>query len=161
MKSLQWHAVRSDLLLINCVTNDNVLYVWSADWSTPRILKVPLERPGGRAEGSWLSSRIDGKTRLLFANIHNHVICRVLDEGETPESPLPVLFPSLHKFSATGPEDMFDEGNSMDLSPIKLSTNHVTRVIGAPEDANAFDRNWDSEEMDDTFDFKRHPAVAR
>ena len=150
------------MLLINCMTNDNVFYVWNADWSTPRILKVLLERSGGRSEGSWIPTKADGKTRLLFGNAYSQVICRVLDEGETPESPLPVLFPvSLHRFSATGPEDMFDEGNSMDLSPIKLSTNHVTRVIGAPEDANALNGTWDSEEMDDTFDFKRHPTVAR
>ena len=154
--------MRPDLLWIHCVAEGTGLYLWSADWSTPRVLKLPLKIPYGSSEGSWIPTSTDGKIRLLFGDSQSRVICRIFDEGETSESPFPVLFPvSPHRFSTAGPEDMFDEGNSMDLSPIKLSTDHLTRVIEAPEGSHAFGGNWDSEDMEDTFDFKQHPAIAR
>ena len=43
-----------------------------------------------------------------------------------------------------GPEDMFDEGNSMDLSPIKLSREGFGMGMRSEE------------EVDDTFDYRRH-----
>ena len=83
---------------------------------------------------------------------------RVLDEGESPalESQLAMMTATAGREtpSLLGPEDMFDEGNSMDFSPVKLSTNHGTKVLRA-EEMRVGAGGWNDEEMDDTFDFKR------
>ena len=81
---------------------------------------------------------------------------RVLEEGESPglESQLVVVSTTGRETpSLLGPEDMFDEGNSMDFSPVKLSTNHGTKVLRAAE--MGMGGGWDDGDMDDTFDFKR------
>ena len=52
---------------------------------------------------------------------------------------------------------MFDEGNSMDLSPIKLSSNHFTEVFNATQKKEVVSMadQWNPEEVDDTFSFKK------
>ena len=85
----------------------------------------------------------------------NHVIGRVLDEGESPDRQAQLVMTATGREtpSLLGPEDMFDEGNSMDFSPVKLSTNHGTKVLRAENIAMGGD--WTDGDMDDTFDFRR------
>lgn len=68
------------------------------------------------------------------------------DVDATTEEPLKLSFVGL------GPEEMFDEGNSMDLSPIKLSHDQYEGWLGMG--GTDFD-----DDVDDTFDYRRHLAV--
>ena len=197
VKSLQWHPTQPDLLLIHCSTEDPVIHLIGSDWLAPHILKIPLDKPGGKTEAAWIpplqlspTKQFSSSTstvihnpgnitnnhdphetyntdneanyssrpplKLLFGNARNHVICRILRTGETPSELTPrpqrTAAPNFN-FSTAGSENMSNEGDSMDLSPVKLSTDHFTRVVGGQGIISA-EATWDGE-MDDTFDFKR------
>jgi len=83
----------------------------------------------------------------MLANTHNFAIRKLQgDDGDaTTEEPLKLSFVGL------GPEDMFDEGNSMDLSPIRLSHDQHEGELGMG--------GTDYDDVDDTFDYRRHLAV--
>lgn len=113
---------------------------------------------GARMEASWVPGTDEKRTTFLFGSSRSRVICRILNEGETLDSShMPTRLPPMSAagFSERGPEDMFDEGNSMDLSPVRLSTGTFTRAINFDEDMSMMEGN---SEMDDTFDFKKHSA---
>ena len=106
-------------------------------------------------EANWLSAAQDGKPRFIIGNASNHALGRILDEGESPglQSQMAMTATGRETPSLLGPEDMFDEGNSMDFSPVKLSTNHGTKVLRAEN--VVMGGEWTDGDMDDTFDFRR------
>lgn len=94
----------------------------------------------------------------MLANAHNYTTGSVYDsEGEETglldtEDVVPA-----------GPEDMFDEGNSMDLSPIKLFRGLGGMETREREDSTGSELlgEWDvSGDLDDTFHFRRKAATA-
>ena len=110
---------------------------------------MPLLKPGGRTEARWVQSldAVPGNPVAMLANTTNYALRHVLDDakyGETMDMSLSVAIEGL------GPEDMFDEGNSMDLSPIKLSHEQFRMGLEAAGD-----------EVDDTFDYRRHLALTK
>ena len=52
----------------------------------------------------------------------------------------------------TGPEDMFDEGHSLDFSPVKISNG--TFDLGGGHEGERFGMTGDS--VDDTFHYRRN-----
>ncbi|MCJ1308523.1 hypothetical protein MMC25_002176 [Agyrium rufum] len=175
-----WHPRIPDLLLLHCAVTYPVLHLWSPTWATPRIIRFSLPKNAGRGLVSWLSESSSShpsgiaattaaatsdepRPRILYANAHNYAIVRIPTENEmtnesgnaTSQIMLRSGFttPSGER-SLLGPEDMFDEGNSMDLSPIKLSTGTFTRVMGYRQDEEIQDGEIDDGSVDDTFDFK-------
>lgn len=54
----------------------------------------------------------------------------------------------------TEPDDRFDEGNSMDLSPIKLSQEDTTTKFPNVSPGSS-DRWGGSDDLDDTFSYRR------
>ncbi|MCJ1378298.1 hypothetical protein MMC17_001395 [Xylographa soralifera] len=148
VKSLQWHPEDPECLLIHCATEDSVVHLWQLSLDSPRIIPVPLSKPGGRTEASWVKSPDvnPGDLVVMLANTLNYALLHVSDAGgcdKTVDTSFSAIVEDL------GPEDMFDEGNSMDLSPIKLS--HEQFVMGLESASN---------EVDDTFDYRRHLAVT-
>lgn len=62
-----------------------------------------------------------------------------------------------------GPEDMFDEGNSMDLSPIKLFRGLGGTEAKEQEDSTSSGLEWEwsgEGDVDDTFHFRRQNFAA-
>ena len=109
-------------------------------------------------EAAWIQSMDEKRSTFLFGNLRIRALCRMLNDGETLHSSfMPSRLPpmSATRFSERGPEGMFDEGNSMDLSPVRLSTGTFTRAINFGEDMCLMEEN---SEIDDTFDFKKHPV---
>jgi len=54
----------------------------------------------------------------------------------------------------SGPDDRFDEGNSMDLSPVKLSQEGITTKF--PNISPGSSGRWGgSDDLDDTFSYRR------
>lgn len=64
IKSISWHPTIPDLLMIQC-TSDNgtgepsaksqgVVYLWSAAWSQPRAVTVPMDRLSGNTWARWI-----------------------------------------------------------------------------------------------------------
>ncbi|MCJ1387401.1 hypothetical protein MMC18_000244 [Xylographa bjoerkii] len=146
IKSLQWHPGDSDCLLVHCATEDPVIHIWQSSSESPCIISIPLSKPGGRTEASWVqcSDVGQGNPVGMLTNTFNYALQHVLDAGDCDETVDTSLSASIE---GLGPEDMFDEGNSMDLSPIKLSHEQVGMGLEAASD-----------EVDDTFDYRRHIA---
>ena len=57
----------------------------------------------------------------------------------------------------TGPEDMFDEGHSLDFSPVKISNGAVDLGCGHNDD-EGFEMT--GEIVDDTFHYRRNFKAA-
>ncbi|MCJ1475546.1 hypothetical protein MMC13_004209 [Lambiella insularis] len=147
VKSLQWNPQDVECLLIHCAMKSPIVHLWNMSWGAPRILPVSLTRPGGRIETSWLhTARSELATSIImFGNAHNYALRNILDADDEDE---PVDEVTNLSLSNLGPEDMFDEGHSMDLSPIKLSHDHFGMVTE------------EAEELEDTFDYRRHLAAV-
>ena len=112
----------------------------------------PLPRKGGRLEASWLESPSDDTFNLMISSAHQYTTARVSSDGELLPEAIP---PDAAAFSiGAGAEDMFDEGNSLDLSPIKIS--HSTVEVSAYGDGDERSGFGFTEEMlDDTFHYRR------
>lgn len=64
IKSISWHPTIPDLLMIQCTPDSStgepstmsqgVVYLWSAAWSQPRAVTVPMDRPLGSTWARWI-----------------------------------------------------------------------------------------------------------
>lgn len=94
---------------------------------------------------------------MMLSSTHQYIICAVSSSGE--------LIPTAPNMSqgdkpvSVGAEDMFDEGNSLDLSPIKIAHNETCEVhdaFGDPYDDSGSGLGLGNEMVDDTFHYRRH-----
>ena len=95
----------------------------------------------------------------MISSTHQYTTARISSDGEViaeavlPEAAAIPVEP--------GAEDMFDEGNSLDLSPIKIS--HSTVEVTGYEDGNdrsGLNFGFTEEMLDDTFHYRRHVKAA-
>ena len=116
---------------------------------------LALPRRGGRLEASWLKSSSNDDFKLMISSAHQYTTARISSDGEIVADAIP---PDLGAIATDmGAEDMFDEGNSLDLSPIKIS--HSTVEVSAYGDGDERSRsglNFTEEMLDDTFHYRRH-----
>ncbi|KAI9838082.1 MAG: hypothetical protein M1819_006237 [Sarea resinae] len=83
VRSLQWHPSRPDLLMIQTVHDERIVYVWSAGCEQPRIIKFPMENEKviGKHEVSWL--RREGNTNehkaVIMSADSQHYVLGTLD----------------------------------------------------------------------------------
>ena len=161
VKQVAWHSSQSDLLLIHCAIPEPAVHLWKSTWDAPRIFTLPLERAGSRLEASWLQSPHSDSFNLMITSTHQYATARISKNGDLiPEvGNLDLGFRSV----GTGAEDMFDEGNSLDLSPIKIAHDDTMEVRDSYDDGN--DSSGSSFEMgnemvDDTFHYRRHIKAA-
>lgn len=94
----------------------------------------------------------------MLTNAHNYIVGSP-DESESEDTALV----ETEDVVLAGPEDMFDEGNSMDLSPIKLFRGLGARETEEQEDSTntELEGDWSGEgDLDDTFYFRRQTAAA-
>lgn len=97
-------------------------------------------------EANWLLDEANDMHTLMLGNAHNYVTGQISRNGELASLPRKI------EITGAGPEDMFDEGNSLDLSPIKLSME-----AGGTSSGFAHSGQWNvSDEVDDTFQYRRH-----
>ena len=155
IRGLQWHHENEGLLMIHCTTQDPVIHIWNSDsYSVPTIRKMPLEKLGGKTEAGWLCDAPKDKPRIILLNAQNYAVQYAFEKDETSD------LPSVAQMVGLEREDMFDEGNSMDLSPIKLDHDFARNIIDkSPE--NGSEAQWHmSDDVDDTFDYRRRLHVG-
>ena len=135
-----------DLLLMRCVIPEPSVHIWKSAWDHPKVITLPMEKVSGRLEASWLQSPHSDTYRILLSSQTQSTITEVSHTGEIVTA---VSDPEIGaKSTATGAEDMFDEGNSIDLSPIKFEGSN-----GAYFPGSGFDMTDDG--IDDTFQYRR------
>ena len=155
VKQIIWHPSHPDLLLIHCAIPEPAIHMWKTTWHAPQILMLPLPRIGGRLEASWLESSNEDKFSLMISSANQYTTALISSDGEVLAEAVPPEAAAAS--NETGAEDMFDEGNSLDLSPIKIS--HSLVEVSGYEDGN--DRSgsafgFTEEMLDDTFHYRRH-----
>ena len=132
IKKFEWHTGHSDLLLMQCSISDPSVHIWKSTWQAPIILTVPfLSTVSGKLEAFWLfTDSTSPAAKVMIASTHEYATSEFfLEDGAlkaptagTLTSSVAIIDPAEAALSTgSGPEDMFDEGNSLDLSPIKLS----------------------------------------
>lgn len=88
----------------------------------------------------------------MITSAHQYITAQISDSGELiPSDPEPDEA-ARSVGAGVGAEDMFDEGNSLDLSPIKLGDMGISHDY---EDAN-LETGLNDEAIDDTFHYRRH-----
>ena len=100
-------------------------------------------------EVSWLHSEMKDAASLMLSSPQNYTTVHVMINGQG------ILQPLKAKSFGVGPEDVFDEGNSFDLSSIKVSADGA--LTNDLEDSSGHDQTgqWNlSEDIDDTFHYK-------
>ena len=155
VKRVQWHPVIADLLLVQCTVAKPAIHLWNATWEIPKVVSLPLDKLGGKMEANWLFSEASDMLSLILGNAHNYTIAELSHDGELS---------SCHKkgeITGAGPEDMFDEGNSLDLSPIMISHEEFTMANGQVSLPCGPSEPWNlSDEVDDTFHHRRHVKAS-
>ena len=75
VKKLQWHPTDANLLMVQGIQGENLVYLWSAE-EGPRALAVaPEVRLTGKAEARWISTPQEKKqAKLLFGDASTSVI---------------------------------------------------------------------------------------
>ena len=152
VRKLEWHPTIPSMLLIHCTSEDPIIHLWDAAWEVPRVFVMQLERLGGKMEVSWLYTNVEYDPALLFGNAHNCLVGQVLDGGEGF-----IQSPEKSMIAGHGTEDMFDEGNSLDFSPVK----HPLEGLADGNQDDAFNEALPSsgscsDDVDDTFHYRRH-----
>lgn len=151
VKRVRWHPEIAGLLLIHCNIVDPVIHLWNAAWESPKLISLELDKLGGKMEANWLRDDATDMHTLMLGNAYNYVTGKISRNGEL------VSLPKEIEIAGAGPEDMFDEGNSMDLSPVKVSHDEVTMEAGGDSSAFGYSEQWNvSDEVDDTFNYRRH-----
>ncbi|KAI9878829.1 MAG: hypothetical protein M1830_010398 [Pleopsidium flavum] len=148
VRSIQWHASCSDLLMLHCVNEDPLVYLWSSNWDQPRIVAIPLEKLAGRQDVRWIYTTSDQRPTMMFGDAQNYVVGSVRGEGAQTES-------SRKEYITAGnPEPLFDEGNSMDFSPVKfLQEDSLDGFdVDSVDDISGV--------VDDTFHYRRYVAIS-
>ena len=149
IRQLTWSPSQSTVLLIHCAIPEPAIHLWNSDWNEPIAMTLPLEKADGRLEASWLQSCKEDTFNVMLSSPTRSATARISGTGQ--------LLPHMEeagerlKCSGTGPEDMFDEGNSLELSPIKIE---ATAGFGSLNDSgSAF--SMGDEGIDDTFHYRR------
>ena len=157
VKHIEWHPSINDLLLIQCTVSEPVAHMWKKAWDTPRIFSLALERAAvaGRLGASWLEQPSSDVVNIMLSSSHRHATAQI---SATDGSTVVPIASSLAEPEAaalsmgTGPEDMFDEGHSLDFSPVKISNGNVD--LGGGYDEGGF--GMTGEIVDDTFHYRRN-----
>lgn len=158
VKKIQWHPAIADLLLIQCAINEPAVHLWRANWELPQVIALHLDQMVGKMDASWLQSEVEDAPGLMLSTTQNFTSVQIMSNGQG-------IIQSLNARSfGAGPEDMFDEGNSIDLSPVKIPPKkEQTEVLEGSSghgQSGHLDFSDDVDDVDDTFHYKRQGKVA-
>ena len=157
VRHIKWHMTETDLLLVHCAIPEASIHLWKSSWEAPRIIDLPLEKANHKLEASWLLSQDASQFQVLLSSTSRHITALLSSSGDLiPKAP--ELNENFDRSIGTGAEDIFDEGNSLDLSPIKI-THDETEVLDKLEDGIDDSRTGfglGNEMVDDTFHYRRH-----
>ncbi|KAL9124407.1 MAG: hypothetical protein Q9217_006257 [Psora testacea] len=156
IKQLTWHPEKAELLLIRCAVPEPAVYIWQATWEVPRVITLPMETANSRLEASWLQGPNSDILNIHISSQTDSATAEITNTGEL----IPVVSdPELAGIS-TGPEpeDLFDEGNSLNLSPIKVDGRNVLGNSSS-DSASGFDMT--DEGINDTFHFRKQVKATR
>jgi len=122
------------------------VYLWSADWESPRIVTMPFEKRGGRHEVSWIYTPAEHRPLMLCGDKGNCTVGCVVGDGDAAAE---------DEAEERAHEMMFDEGDSVDGARYRgdFADETFDAADGPPT------RLWDlGGEVEDTFRFRKGVA---
>ena len=155
VKHLEWHASAHDMLLVHCAIQEPLVHLWKSSWIMPLVLSLPLPSTKGRFEAHWLQSDDPECFNLLLSSQSQTLRTRIslagdmISENDTDGSQTKFKFSS-----GAEPEDMFDEGNSLDLSPVKYGHTEEMGFLGDS------DFGYTGQGLDDTFHYRKQAKAG-
>ena len=155
VKKVQWHPVITDLLLILCTLTEPVIHLWRHTWEIPKVITIHQLTATAGLEAFWLQDDTKELPRLLLSDSKTHVTIQIDHDGKLASRRSRV------EAIGEGPEDIFDEGNSLDLSALKESHDeHANNAKSGLFNPGLLSAWASSNEVEDTFQFKRPVRVA-
>ena len=95
----------------------------------------------------------------MISSAHRYTTACISPDGEIIAETIPLEAAAISL--EAGPEDMFDEGNSLDLSPIKISHSTVeVSAFGDGDEGSGSGFGFTEEMLDDTFHYRRQLKAA-
>ncbi|KAI9753509.1 MAG: snoRNA-binding rRNA-processing protein utp10 [Chaenotheca gracillima] len=164
---MAWHPTSPGLLMVQCINQEGIFYVWDEQESEPRVNLAPFKKLLGRSEARWISDTRSQETNLEPSDIPREKDAMVYF-GDTTQYVL---------ISAAGSDVTFNgEATSLpggDLGGVESderlnrktppqtvephgAIDDVSRL--SPSRTHPFD---EGPEMDDTFRFQRHITESR
>lgn len=158
VKHVEWHPKINDMVLVHCAVPEPVVHIWRKSWIAPKVLSLPLARAttAGKTGATWLqSTSSDNNVAIvMLSSFQHYATARISIVDGQSITPMVSSFaePEAAALSiGTGPEDMFDEGHSLDFSPVKISNGAVDLGDGYAEEFGMTE-----ESVDDTFHYRRN-----
>ncbi|KAI9668619.1 MAG: hypothetical protein M1831_001058 [Alyxoria varia] len=75
VKKLQWHPTDKNLLMVQGIQGENLVYIWSAEEGPQALAMAPAVRITGKAEARWIYTAPGEKqTKVLFGDASTSVI---------------------------------------------------------------------------------------
>ena len=153
VKHIAWHPTESDLLLVQCAISVPWAHLWKSSWEAPRIARLSLGRTAGKLEAGWLLSPESSQYNLMISSAHQFNTTLLSVSGEIVSQPRSIDEGDIHP-NENNAEELFDEGNSFDLSPIKITHDETIDVDDNEISGSVF--GMGNEMVDDTFHYRRH-----
>ena len=115
----------------------------------PVTVTLPLTNNKGKLEAKWLQSSDNDHFKILLSSQTQTIDARISLAGDLMVD----TEVSQNAFQPDGSsaEDMFDEGNSLDLSPVKFGTTTEFAILG--ESGSGF--GVTDHGLDDTFHYQK------
>ncbi|MCJ1427861.1 hypothetical protein MMC29_005767 [Sticta canariensis] len=115
------------------------------------VKRSPIGQTRWKDGGNWLLDEAIDMHTLMLGNAHNYVVGLISRNEER------AALPKKTEITSAGPEDMFDEGNSLDLSPIMVSHGEASIEAGGDSPKFGHSAQWTvSDKVDDFFHYRRH-----
>ncbi|KAK4988550.1 hypothetical protein LTR50_003845 [Elasticomyces elasticus] len=150
VKSLCWHPSQASLLLIQCHSDDAVIYLWDAKSEQgPQICSLPLGN--GRVSAKWLSTARDGKPVVLASTRTAWVLLYPAGRDLFPQ-PDPDELRVRRPVQEVVPD--VDEDSLLDALMGK------TPLRGMQDPMHSYGMGRTGEGLDDTFWGKKHAEVV-
>ncbi|KAG8528956.1 uncharacterized protein KY384_006645 [Bacidia gigantensis] len=158
IRHLNWHPQQPDLLLIHCAFQEPTVHFWKSNWDSPLAIKLPLERAAGRLESSWVQSNDAENFSVLLSSSVSSIVSRISAAGELVHVNNASHTKTEMMIDEAGVEDMFDEGNSLEFSPVRFED---TMGYGTLNDLGRSNLGTTEAIVDDTFHYRRqNQAIA-
>jgi hypothetical protein len=150
-----WHPSIDELLMIRCEGDENrgLVHIWEPSWETPKVLDFNTQIPGGKVLGKtvvrWLN--IDYPHPVLFFSDSQDCMLASLSRPEDGDLPWDVSQPEY---------DIYDqrEESPLNLVPSNRIQQHKRSSIDEMTDNSFTSMSGGSEEMEDTFQFRKFVA---
>ncbi|CAG8950574.1 hypothetical protein HYFRA_00002783 [Hymenoscyphus fraxineus] len=153
---ITWHPTINELIMIRCEESRGIAHLWDPSWEKPRIINFAQQVPGGKVIGKtvakWLNSDCSGPA-LLFSDTQDCLLASLSEEGD---GDIPWQDSEGQGVDIYGQrmESSFNLGSMTEKKSSK-------GTMEALQDEDSFTRmSSGSEEIDDTFNFRRGIEVG-